>query len=209
MRIYTHTHKKIVYTMSHSNQERQMNDSGFNLAQDGAIDDGKQFVGYLLSRFKEVMSNPTLHAELQAQIATNNMSSLFQKEGISERALDETSKIEIPMVERELGHSLPHEQRGNEDSQVRQENVQQNEALLEDRSDASSPSDDEEVAPRRHQLKKSPTPPKRRRSPSSHREEKARRQRKRKKRSPSFLFSSSSSSSDESNSHSSRSIVEL
>ena len=183
--------------MSHSNQGKQIVDSGFDMAQDSAIDDGKQFVGYLLSRFKEVMSNPTLHAELQAQIATNNMSSLFQKEGISERALDETSKIEIPMVERELGHSLPHEQRGNEDSQVRQENVQQNEALLEDKSDASSPSDDEEVAPRRHRLKKTPTPPKRRRSPSSHREEKARRQRKRKKRSPSFLSSSSPSSSDD------------
>ena len=72
------------------------------------------------------------------------------------------------MGERESVHSLPHEQRGNEASHERQENVQANEVPVEDGSEASSPSDEEEVAPRRRRPKKSPTPPKRRRSPSSH-----------------------------------------
>ena len=69
--------------MSHSNPRKQVDVRSFDSAQDGAIDDGKQLVGYLLSRFKEIMSNLAPQAEGQAQFAANNMMSLLQKEGIS------------------------------------------------------------------------------------------------------------------------------
>ena len=112
--------------MSLGNPGKQVVVDTFKAAQDGALDVGKQLVGCLMSRFKEFMSNPALQAEVQAQFAANNMMALLQKEGISERALGETSKREIPMGERESVHSLPHEQRGNEASHERQENVQAN-----------------------------------------------------------------------------------
>ena len=110
--------------MSLGNPGKQVVVDTFEAAQDGALDVGKQLVGCLMSRFKEFMSNPALQAEVQAQFAANNMMALLQKEGISERAPGETSKREIPMEERESVHSLPHEQRGNEASHERQENVQ-------------------------------------------------------------------------------------
>ena len=118
--------------MSLGNPGKQVVANTFQTAQDGAFDEGKQLIGCLLSRFKEIMSNPALQAEVQAQFAANNMMALLQKEGISERAPGETSKREIPMEERELVHSLPHEQRGNEASHERQENVQANESPMED-----------------------------------------------------------------------------
>ena len=95
--------------MSLGNPGKQVVVDTIEVAQDGAFDVGKQLVGCLLRRFKEFMSNPALQAEVQAQFAANNMVSLLQKEGISERAHGETSKREIPMRERESFHSLPHE----------------------------------------------------------------------------------------------------
>ena len=51
--------------MAENNQGSRVDIDNFDLAQDGATNDGRWLVNYLVSRLQQAMGNPSLQAEVQ------------------------------------------------------------------------------------------------------------------------------------------------
>ena len=197
--------------MAENNQGSRVDIDNFDLAQDGATNDGCWLVNYLVSRLQQVMGNPSLQAEVQQQLQTYGILPIAQEEGAPMRPPRETSKRGKSLGnDGENTHEEPPHQIGDTSSPRRKDKVTNEAHPPRERhgSDTTNTSD-EDVAPRRRHIQKSPTPPKRKRSPhtpshhGSKRGERNPRKSKRRKRSPSSP-SSSPTSSNESSGYSSK-----